>query len=181
MNVFLYFFLLLLELVILSGVAVYGVALLFSALKGAPYVPTAKKQLMRILSEIPIKKNAVFFELGSGDGRLLRTVVKEYHVKGIGIEVNPLLVWLSSYLAKKEGLTNIQFVKKNVFHVDLSSASFVYLFLMPELIIKLTPKFERELKKGTVIISHGFKIPTWEKRLTHTLIDKTFSTYYYTV
>ena len=181
MTLFLYFFFLFIELLILLGVSIYGVGLLFSALKGAPYVPTSKRQLDPILARVKVKKGALFVELGSGDGRFLRAVAKQYDVKALGVEINPLLVWWSTYLAQREKIQNIKFVKKNVFHLDLSPASYVYMFLMPELIIKLTPKFEQELRKGTIIISHGFKIPTWEKRLTDTLVDKTFSTYYYTV
>lgn len=181
MNIFLYFSLLLLEVVLLFGICVYGLGLLFSAIKGAPYVPTSQKKLAEILSVVKPRKNAVFFELGSGDGRMVRLAVENYQVKGVGIEVNPLLIWLSRYLAKRSKLQTLVFLKKNIFATDLSSAEYVYLFLMPELIVKLLPKFQRELKKGVIIISHGFKIPTWEKKLWKTLPATTFSTYYYKI
>ena len=119
-------------------------------------------------------------ELGSGDGRLLRFAAKEYGVKGVGIEINPLLVWWSRLLSKKDGTNHdISFIKKNVFNYSLTKADYLYIFLMPELIVKLLPKFESELKKGVIIISHGFKIVGFEKRLIHTEPAKTFSTYYY--
>lgn len=181
MNIFLYFSLLFLEIVLLFGICVYGIGLLFSAVKGAPYVPTSKKKLSEILSVVHPKKDSVFFELGSGDGRLLRLAVQHYQVKGVGIEVNPLLIWLSRFYAKRERLTNIVFLKKNIFATDLTGAQYIYVFLMPELIVKLLPKFTKELKKGTILISHGFKIPSWEKKLWKTLPASTFSTYYYKI
>jgi len=50
---------------------------------------------------------------------------------------------------------------------------------MPKIIGKLIPKLENELHKGVVVASHGFKIPSWEKKLVYTLPDKDFSTFYY--
>lgn len=180
MTIYIYFLLLFVETLILLGVAIYGLGLLFSSIMGAPYVPTSKKQLDKILKNISLKKNDVFVELGSGDGRLVRYVVKKYNVKGIGVEINPLLIWWSRFLAKRDGVkSQLQFVRKNIFNYQLTDTDYLYVFLMPELIQKLLPKFKKELKKGTIIISHGFKIIGFEKRLTHVEHDKTFSTYYY--
>lgn len=182
MNLVIYFSLLMLEILILIAVSVYGVGLLFSAIKGAPYVPTSKKQLARILDNAHLKKDAQFVELGSGDGRLIRYAVKNYGVKGVGIEVNSLLVAWSRFLANRDGISKrISFRRMNVFNYPLNNAEYVYLFLMPELIKSLIPKFKKELAKGTIIISHGFKLPGYEKRLIHTEPDKAFSTFYYQV
>lgn len=181
MNIYLYFSLLFLEIVILFGICVYAFGLLFSALKGAPYVPTSRKKLTEILNVVKPHTNATFFELGSGDGRMVRFAAQTYGVRGIGIEVNPLLVWWSRLLARRDKIQNVVFLKRNIFSTDMSSASYIYIFLMPELIVKLLPKFEAELKKGTVVISHGFKIIPWEKKLWKTLPSPTFSTFYYRI
>ena len=126
-----------------------------------------------------IKKGEHLIELGSGDGRATRYAVKELGVRGKGIDVNPFLVRWSNFLAKRQKLSGIEFVKENVFKSDLSEADLLYLFLMPEMLEELRPKFEKELKKGTQIISHGFKIPGLEQKLVKTLTNKPFSTYYY--
>lgn len=182
MTIYIYFLLMLLEMFILLGVSIYGVGLLFSSFKGAPYVPTSKKQLEKIFKNVSLKKGECFVELGSGDGRLVRYAAKKYDISGIGIEINPLLVWWSRFLAKRDGTSKkAQFLKENVFNYSLTHADYLYIFLMPELIQKLLPKFKKELKKGTMIISHGFKIIGFEKRLIHMEPDKTFSTYYYKV
>lgn len=182
MNLAIYFSLMLVEVFILLGVSIYGVSLLFSAFKGAPYVPTSKKQLAQILDNAHLKINSQFVELGSGDGRMVRYAVKNYHVEGIGIEINPLLVWWSRYLSTRDGITHgVSFIKGNVFDYPLQKTDYLYLFLMPELIKKLMPKFKKELKKEAIIISHGFKLPGFERRLIHTEFDKAFSTFYYKV
>lgn len=180
MNILLYFLILFVELFILMGASIYGVGLLFSAFKGAPYVPTSKKQLAVILDEIELKNGKVLIELGSGDGRLVRFAAKKYGIKGIGIDINPLLVWWSKILSKRDGTgKNVTFLKKNVFDYPLNEADYLYIFLMPELIVKLLPKFKDELKKGTIIISHGFKIVEYTNKLFHTHHEPTFSTFYY--
>ena len=182
MNIILYFILLLIEMVILIGISIYGVGLIYSSLKGAPYVPTSNKQLEKIFKSLKLKKGDRFVELGSGDGRLTRYAVKTYGVSGIGIDINPLLVWWSQFLAKRDHATcEAQFLRRNVFNYSLKDVDYLYIFLMPELIVKLLPKFKKELKKGVIIISHGFKIVGYEKHLIHKEPDKSFSTYYYKV
>lgn len=182
MGVILYFILMLTELFILIGVSIYGVGLIFSSLKGAPYVPTSKKELTAVLEKGKLKKGTLFVELGSGDGRVVRQAVKDYGVMGVGIEINPLLVWWSRFLSKRDGTArSITFLKTDVFKYSLTNVDYLYLFLMPELLAKLIPKFKKELKKGTLIISHGFMLIGLEKKLIATNPSKSFSTYYYKV
>ncbi|MFH0772994.1 MAG: class I SAM-dependent methyltransferase [bacterium] len=182
MTVLIYFFFMFLEMFILLAVAIYGVGLLFSAFKGAPYVPTSKKQLEKILKNVRLNKSSHFIELGSGDGRLLRYAAKQYGITGVGIEINPLLIWWSAFLSKRDGTSHkVQFINKNIFDYSFNRTDYLYIFLMPELIMKLIPKFKKELKKGAIIISHGFKIVGFEQRLIYVEIDKTFSTFYYKI
>jgi phospholipid N-methyltransferase len=170
------------ELFVLMGISIYGVGLLFSAIKGAPYVPTSNKQFEKIFKNVKLKKGEILIELGSGDGRLTRYAAKTFGIEGVGIEINPLLIWWSRFLSQKDGTKkSVQFLRKNIFDYPLNHADYLYLFLMPDLIIKLLPKFSKELKKGVIIISHGFKIIGYEKKLVHTEFDKMFSTYYYKV
>lgn len=182
MAALIYLLLMFLEIIILFCVSVYGVSLLFSSFQGAPYVPTSKKQLEAILKSANLIQGARFVELGSGDGRMVRYAVKKYGVTGVGVEINPLLVWWATLLSKRERThKRVTFIAKNAFDYPLKEAQFLYIFLMPDLIKKLLPKFKKELKKGTVVVSHGFKIIGFEKLLTHTVPDKTFSTYYYKI
>ena len=182
MSLGIYLSLLVMEIVVLLGVSIYGISLMFSAFKGAPYVPTSRKQIERILENAHLKKNSNFVELGSGDGRLIRYAVKNYGLWGVGVEINPLLVWWARFLAKREGIANkVSFRHTNIINYSLRQADYLYLFLMPELIEKIVPKLKQELKKGVIILSHGFKLPGYEKNLIHTEPDKSFSTFYYKV
>src|SRR3990167_8901150 len=167
MNVILYLAFLILELLFLSGLAAYSFGLLYSSIMGAPYVPTSKKHIDEILKKANLKKGQAFMELGSGDGRIVRRAVQSYGVRGIGVDINSLLIVLSRILAGRQHLKDISFIRRNIFDVDFSQADIIYMFLMPETIKKLLPKMEKEVRKGALVISHGFKITGWEKKMSH--------------
>lgn len=162
--------------------SVYGASLIYSSLMGAPYVPTQNKLAIEILKEIKFKKNGLFVELGSGDARITRTAVKYFKVRGLAVDVNGLLILWSKILAKIDRtFPKITFVKKNILKVDLTKSDYVYLFLFPALILKLIPIFNKELKKGTIIISHGFPIEEYKNKLFKKVSRSTFPTYYYKI
>jgi hypothetical protein len=155
-------------------------SLILSSLMGAPYVPTKNKLALEILKEVKFKKNGLFVELGSGDGRIVRTTVKNYSVRGIAVDINGLLIIWSKFLAKfDKTYSKIIFLNKNILKVDLTKADYIYLFLFPPLIKKLIPNFNRDLKKGTIIISHGFPIEEYKAKLIKKVDRSTFPTYYY--
>jgi len=176
-----YLIFLIIELILSVSIASYLAGLLYSSLKGAPYVPTEKKVIDEMLKAAELKKGQLFLELGSGDGRIVCRAVKKYGVRGLGVEVNPLLVQNARLQARLQKLAGVKFVKQNIFNADLKSAEVIYLFLMPKLIKELFPKFQKEIKKGALVISHGFKIENWENKLAHVIRTKPFPTYYYRV
>lgn len=146
---------------------------------GAPYVATSSKIVNRILKEAELKKKSKFIELGSGDGRITRLAVKNYKVCGVGVEVNLLLNWYSRLISKLQKIENIKFKRGDFFKINLKGADVIFIFLLPRSIKKLTPKFENELNAGTMVISHGFKIEGWNKKLKKTIKGKQFPTFYY--
>jgi len=181
-SLILYLILIFSLLIFLIFMSVYGFSLIVSSLMGAPYVPTNKKLALEILSEIEFKKNGLFVELGSGDGRIIRAAVKNYPIRGLAIDVNSLLIIWSKFLSKFDGTrSKIDFINKNILKVDLVRANYIYLFLFPALIENLLPKFDKELKNGTIIISHGFPINQYKSRLIKKVDRKTFPTYYYKI
>lgn len=162
--------------------SVYTLSLLYSSLKGSPYVASKNREIEIILKELKPIKGKFMVELGSGDGRMLRHAAKNYKVKGIGVDVNGLLIFWSNFLAKIDKVGEyVKFVKKNIFDTDLKEADYVYIFLMPKLIDNFTPKLKRELRKGAIVISHGFPVPGLKNKLYKTLKRNPFPTYYYRI
>lgn len=181
--VFLFFYLAVIFslLIFLIFFSIYTAFLIYSAIRGSPFVSTNKKKLPAILAAAGLKKNKVFIDLGCGDGRVVITAVSNFKVKGVGVEINPILLKIASIKAKLKKLSSedIQFICQDLLLANISFADYIYLFLMPDLIRKLKPKLEKELKKNAIIISHGFKIEGWERKLIKTLEDKPFCTFYY--
>ena len=162
--------------------SLYGASLIFSSMMGAPYVPTKNKLAVEIFKEVKFKKNSLFVELGSGDARITRTAVKNYPIFGMAVDVNGLLVNWSKFLSMLDGTRpRINFVIKNILNVDLTKSDYIYLFLFPTLISKLVPKFNKELKKGAVIISHGFPVSEYKFKLIKKVERSPFPTYYYKI
>lgn len=165
-------------LLFLFSMIIYTLSLFYSSLKGSPYVPSKQKELEYILKEAPLKKGKIFIELGCGDGRVVRTAVKKYRVKGIGIDVNPLIIHYARFLTCRQKIS-CEFLTQNLLDSDYRKADYIYLFLMPDLLKKLLPFLENQLKKNAVVISHGFKLHDWEQYLFKTISHVPFPTYFY--
>jgi 16S rRNA A1518/A1519 N6-dimethyltransferase RsmA/KsgA/DIM1 with predicted DNA glycosylase/AP lyase activity len=153
--------------------------MMISDLFGVPFVPTQKKVLDRIFSRIKIKKNDVFYDLGCGDGRLPLYISQKYKIQSYGVELNPLLHIFSKLKARFLKQANVTYIKNNLFDIDLKNATIIYLFLFPEVLVRLSKKLKKECKKNTLIISHGFQIKGMKKNLFDTKKGKPFFTYYY--
>ena len=72
---------------------IYLTGLIYSSLKGSPYVPTKRKILRNILKEAGLKKGYKFIDIGCGDGRIVEEAVSTFGAKGVGIDINPLLIF----------------------------------------------------------------------------------------
>ncbi len=136
----------------------------YAAIQGAPWVPTRKPDIDRLLRLLDLKPDQKFVELGCGDGRVSLAIAKRTHAQVTGIELS-LAQWLIATMRgflspsfRKSGL----FIFGNVFSQDLSKYDAVYLFLMPDTYAKLRPKFERELRTGSRVISYVWPIQGWE-------------------
>lgn len=174
-----YLIALILELFFFAFFAVFTIFLIYSSLKGAPYVPTNKKEILTILKQAKLKKDQIFLDLGCGDGRIVRQAVDLFDIKGIGIEINPLLILWAKFLAKTQKLSNIEFRLFDIVNKDIPLANVIYLFLFPKLIEKIVPKLSQQLNNGTLIISHGFKIKQFSKFLIEKIDRYPFPTYFY--
>lgn len=152
-----YEWLLILEIPLLAG-------LISVATQSGFFIPLPMETARTILKLAKIKKNDVLYDLGSGDGRIIITAAKEYGIKAVGIERNPILYWLSKKNVEKEKLQDkVKLIKGDLFKQNLSKANVVVLYLTPRLNKKLLPKLEMELKKGTRIISASHVFKGWKE------------------
>lgn len=125
-----------------------------------PYVQTPMEIVERMLRMAEVKKDDYVIDLGSGDGRIIIEAAKR-GARGLGVDIDPNLVKHATENAQKAGVGDrTQFMVKDIFETDLSAASVVAFYLLPDFNAKLLPKL-LALKPGTRIVSHDGGIADW--------------------
>ena len=136
--------------------------------KDVVWVPTPQVLVDKMLDMAKLTKDDFLMDLGSGDGRIVITAAKR-GATAVGIEYNPDMVALSQRAAQKEGVTaKATFRKADLFETDLSKATVITMFLLPDINLKLRPKLLR-LKPGTRLVSNTFTMGDWEADQTVTI------------
>ena len=131
--------------------------------KDVPYVPTPPDVVDAMLKLGEVKSGDVLFDLGCGDGRIVVTAVQKLGATGSGFDIDPQRIKEAEANAKAAGVSDkARFFEKNLFDVDVSPASIVTLYLLPDVNLKLRPKLLKELKVGTRIVSHQFDMGEWQ-------------------
>jgi precorrin-6B methylase 2 len=129
--------------------------------KDVVWVPTPQELVNKMLEIAKVTPADFVIDLGSGDGRTVITAAK-LGARAIGIEYNPDMVALSKENAKKEGVSDkTEFIKADLYETDLSKATVITMFLLPEINLKLRPRL-LDLKPGTRIVSNTFTMGEWE-------------------
>mgnify|MGYP001575823378 FL=1 len=162
---FMIFIIILIPLLILSIILSYFFVIPF--FYGAPYEPSRGKALKNIIKFTAPKSGDKIAELGSGDGRvcivLAKKLSKNSKIEIHGFEINPFLVWISRRKIKKLKLQNkIKIYWKNFWKINLHNYNKIVMFQFSTITNKLSIKFKRELKPGSIIISHWWKLPNWK-------------------
>ena len=127
-----------------------------------PYVPTPQVIVDRMLQMAQVGPKDFVVDLGSGDGRMVRTAAKALGASGFGVEIDSELVELSNQTAKREGIANkVTFYEQDVFKADIRKATVVTLYVLPDMMVSLRPKLLSELTPGTRIVSHDYHFREW--------------------
>ena len=136
--------------------------------KDVVWVPSPQTVVNKMLDMAKVTPKDYLIDLGSGDGRTVITAAK-LGAKASGIEYNPEMVELSKRNAAKEGVSDrATFAKADLFESDLSQATVITLFLLPDINLKLRPKI-LDLKPGTRIVSNTFTMGEWTADETATV------------
>jgi SAM-dependent methyltransferase len=129
--------------------------------KDVVWVPTPPVLVEKMLDMAKVTPQDFVMDLGSGDGRNIIAAAKR-GARALGVEYNPKMVELSTQTAEAEGVADrAKFVQGDMYEADISQATVLALFLLPENLRKLTSKF-LDLKPGTRIVANHFGIDGWE-------------------
>ena len=160
---------------------VAAAALAFSAIaqdkpvNAGPYVPSPQSVVTDMLKLAKVSSNDFVIDLGSGDGRIVLTAAKVFGARGFGVEIQDKLVKLANEAAVKEGIADrVKFITQDLFKTDISQATVLTMYLLPNTVNMLSDKLLTELRPGTRIISHDYPLGGWipEQYVAMDLEDK---------
>lgn len=127
-----------------------------------PYIPTPQPVVDKMLELARVGGKDFLIDLGSGDGRILITAAKRYGARGFGVDLNPTRIEEAQENARKAGVSDkVSFMRKDLFQTDLSQATVITLYLLPEVNLQLKP-YLQALRPGTRIVSHDFHMGDWK-------------------
>ena len=127
--------------------------------KDVVWVPSPEQLVDKMLDMAKVTPNDFVMDLGSGDGRTVIAAAKR-GVRATGVEYNPDMVTLSRRNAEKAGASLATFVQGDIFQTDLTKATVITLFLLPDLNVKLRPTI-LTMKPGTRVVSNTFRMGDW--------------------
>jgi len=136
--------------------------------KDVVWVPTPQGTVDKMLELAGVTDKDYVIDLGSGDGITVITAAKK-GATALGVEFNPEMVALAERRAKDGGVAErATFVRGDLFEADLSKATVITLFLLPDINLRLRPKL-LDLKPGTRVASNSFTMGDWEPDAEATL------------
>jgi len=140
-----------------------------------PYVPSPDSVVADMLKIAEVGPKDFVIDLGSGDGRIVLTAAKVFGARGFGVEIKDELVKKSNAAAREQGVADrVRFMKQDLFKTDISQATVLTMYLLPDTVNLLKDKFLAELRPGTRVISHDYPLTGWipEKYVQMDLEDK---------
>ncbi len=148
---------------IISAGVLLGCFLALSWFAGsdAPYIPTKMESIRKILKLAGVKKGKKFYELGSGDGRVVIAAAK-LKADAVGIEQSWVRVIYSKYIASKLRLKNAKFFHGNIFKKTYTDGDIVYIYLLNKGVSRLEERLKKELNKGSIVITQTYHFQNWK-------------------
>ena len=148
----------------------------------APWWQMPDEVIKKMCRIARISSKDVIYDLGCGTGKALIYASRVYSSKGVGIEIDPIRIFLAKWNVKRfHQEKNIILEKKNFFTVSLSPATVVFVYLVPAALKRLVPKFLKELKPQTKFLSYVYPMPEdlFKGKLKLISYDKRQRIYYY--
>jgi protein-L-isoaspartate O-methyltransferase len=140
--------------------------------KLAPYYPTPETIVEKMLQLGGLKAGEKMFDLGSGDGRIVIMAAQKFHAHATGVEMDKDLYKQSTEKIRKLGLEkSAHVINGDIFQQNYSSADLITVYLLPTSNDKIQPILEKQLKKGTRVVSHDFEFKQWQPEKVETIDD----------
>jgi len=167
-------------LLLIAVVLVILFTFAWGGISAAPWVPLWKRDIRRMLRLANVKPNELVYDLGAGDGRILLCAAGEFQARAVGLELAVLPYTLGCIKLRLAGLAGKAKLRyANFFSHSVGDADVICVFLTPQAMQKLKPKFEAECKPGCRIVSFAFHVPGWQPTNIDKPNQKTTAIYLY--
>jgi len=128
----------------------------------APFMPTDEAMARALLKLGQVNENDVLYDLGSGDGSIVVLAASEFGARGVGVELDPVRLRESRELASLAGVEQrVEFHQQDLFETNVSAATVVTLYLLPDVHVALKRRLLAQLAPGARILSHSFNLGQW--------------------
>jgi tRNA G37 N-methylase Trm5 len=141
--------------------------------KIVPFVPTPQEVVDKLIELAGVKKGDVVYDLGSGDGRIVISAAKK-GARAVGFDIDGDLVKESRDNIRKAGVQDSAEIRQqDLLTVDLSPATVITMYLLPDVNLMLRPKLLSQLKPGSRVVSHAFDMGDWKPDRTERVNGRT--------
>ncbi|MFH0748773.1 MAG: class I SAM-dependent methyltransferase [Candidatus Bathyarchaeota archaeon] len=128
----------------------------------APFVPTSFSCVTEMLQLAELQPDEVLVDLGCGDGRIILEAALNFGARAIGVELDDGRYRECVKKVHEAHLEDrVKIIHGDLLQVDLKKADVVTLYLLPSTNKKVKSNLERDLRKGSRVVSHDFQIPGW--------------------
>jgi len=125
-----------------------------------PFVVSPQEVVHRMLRIAEVGPNDMLIDLGSGDGRIVIAAAQR-GARALGVDIDPELIAEARANAKRAGVAaRARFEHRDLFDTDLSQATVITMYLLPEINLKLMPRL-LALAPGTRVVSHDWDMGPW--------------------
>ena len=123
----------------------------------APFVTTREDIVLGMLQLANVGPNDLVYDLGCGDGRIPIMAAQKFGARGLGVEIDPVLVRTAQANARRAGVADrVEFRLEDLFKTDVRPATVVALYLLPDMMEKLQFTLREQLRPGARVVSHEF-------------------------
>ena len=131
----------------------------------APWVPTPALVVDRMLELASVTGKDVVYDIGCGDGRIVITAARRYGARGVGIDIDKAMIEESERDAESAGVERqVKFICMDATKADISEATVVSLYLLPESNALIRPLLDAQLRPKSRVVCHNYTIPGWEEK-----------------
>ncbi|KAJ1460136.1 S-adenosyl-L-methionine-dependent methyltransferase [Pelagophyceae sp. CCMP2097] len=127
----------------------------------APFNPTPAEAVQAAVDMLGVHSADVVFDLGCGDGSFIVAAARR-GATCIGVELEARFAEKASDAVAAAGLSACAtIVCGDAMEADVSSATKIFVYLVPAGLAKMAPKLDAALERGASIVAYTFTLPGW--------------------